>query len=111
MLVGTEKEGAKKRSLTRFKTTEHRYKQIGNAVAPPVASALGRCLLLTASGKLDTSDAVVRVPDAEMVEVLTEAQKQGLRFYADEIGGARVTTTTELEELISDEESNLIDNE
>lgn len=49
-----------------------RYKQIGNAVAPPVAAALGRCLLLAAAGPglappMDVP--VVPVPDPDMVWV------------------------------------------
>lgn len=47
-----------------------RYKQIGNAVAPPVAGALGRCLLLAAALPAPIEDIpVVPVPDPEMTAV------------------------------------------
>ncbi len=48
-----------------------RYQQMGNAVCPMVASALGRCLALAALGEGPTSvdEAVVAVPDLEYLRV------------------------------------------
>lgn len=50
-----------------------RYQQIGNAVSPCVASALGRCLALAAAGVVtpDLDHAVVPVPDPQLIKVLT----------------------------------------
>ena len=58
---------------------EYRYQQIGNAVSPCVASALGRCLALAATREIapegtgmlgDLNHAVVAVPDPAVVKVL-----------------------------------------
>lgn len=48
-----------------------RYQQMGNAVCPMVASALGRCLALAAVGAAPESleQAVVSVPDPAFVQV------------------------------------------
>ena len=48
-----------------------RYQQMGNAVCPMVASALGRCLALAAVGEAPESleQAVVPVPDPDFVQV------------------------------------------
>jgi hypothetical protein len=43
--------------------------QIGNAVAPPMAKGLGRCLLLALEGRSPAGAAVVSVPDPELLEV------------------------------------------
>jgi hypothetical protein len=43
--------------------------QIGNAVAPPMAKALGRCLLLALEGKSPPGAAVVAAPDPELAQV------------------------------------------
>lgn len=50
-----------------------RYQQIGNAVSPCVASALGRCLALAAVGAVapDLDHAVVPVPDPQLIKVVT----------------------------------------
>ena len=37
--------------------------QVGNAVSPAVAAALGRCLLLAAVGESPVGEAVINVPD------------------------------------------------
>ncbi|MEW5305299.1 MAG: hypothetical protein WDW36_007850 [Sanguina aurantia] len=62
-----------------------RYKQMGNAVAPPMASALGRCLLLAASGVRTPFDIpVVPVPDAAMVEAYGPWSRQtGNKSWAE----------------------------
>lgn len=69
VFVGTEREDVKKRTLSRLNCIDNRYKQIGNAVAPPVASALGRCLLLAATGELERDEDVIRTLDKQMVQV------------------------------------------
>lgn len=48
-----------------------RYQQMGNAVCPMVASALGRCLALAVVGAVPDSleQAVVSVPDPAFVQV------------------------------------------
>lgn len=51
------------------KSLELRYQQIGNAVAPPMAKALGRCLLLALAGKSPRGQAVIDVPDPELCQV------------------------------------------
>lgn len=50
-----------------------RYQQMGNAVSPCVASALGRCLALAAAGAVapDLDHAVVPVPDPQLIKVVT----------------------------------------
>ena len=111
VFVGTEKEGGKKRSLTRLKCAENRYKQIGNAVAPPVAAALGRCLILAASGQLDTPDHVIRTVDEDMIEVLTEAKKSGLQFYREELGDVQTTSIRDAEDGGSSDEEGSVHND
>jgi len=48
-----------------------RYQQMGNAVSPCVAAALGRCLLLAAVAEApaDVDHAVLAVPDPEILQV------------------------------------------
>eukprot|EP00877_Chromochloris_zofingiensis_P009059 jgi/Chrzof1/4406/Cz14g11270.t1 len=58
--------------------------QMGNAVAPPLAAALGRCLRLAIRKAAPVAVPVVSVPDAEYEAVLAEAEQKGLKFYADE---------------------------
>ncbi|CAD7697402.1 unnamed protein product [Ostreobium quekettii] len=85
-LVGTHGSNSKLKSLSRPEYIESRYCQIGNAVAPPVAAAMGRCLTLAASGEADPMRPVVAVPDQEMEKVLRQAIDNGLTFYATEMG-------------------------
>lgn len=59
-----------------------RYLQMGNAVAPPVASALGRCLVLAAGKEAPDRVPVVCVPDPELIMAEEEARCQGLVGYA-----------------------------
>ena len=51
-----------------------RYQQMGNAVSPCVAAALGRCLLLAAVAEAPAhvDHAVVAVPDPELLQVSKE---------------------------------------
>jgi len=86
VFVATEKKDSKKKSLTRLRSQDNRYKQIGNAVAPPVARALGGPLCMAAAGLLDTSMPVVRFRDEELNAVMKKAKEDGLVFYKDEIG-------------------------
>lgn len=52
----------------RSKSVAERYQQMGNAVSPLVATALGRCLVLAAVGRPMGGAAVVPVPDPELAE-------------------------------------------
>ena len=47
--------------------------QVGNAVAPPVAAALGRCLLKAAVGTSPVGEPVISVPDLAYEEVRSSA--------------------------------------
>jgi hypothetical protein len=42
---------------------------VGNSVAPPVASALGRCLLAAVEGRCARGQAVLAVPDEGLLQV------------------------------------------
>lgn len=71
----------------RLNTLENRYKQIGNAVSPPVAAALGRCLLFSvSSGGRSCSDPVITIVDDQMMKTIQEAREKGLRFYSESPG-------------------------
>ncbi|KAL0043430.1 hypothetical protein WJX79_004501 [Trebouxia sp. C0005] len=74
------------KSWVRNDSLEDRYQQMGNAVCPMVASALGRCLALAALGEGPSSvdEAVVAVPDLEYLQVIEEARNLGLRFYCEQ---------------------------
>jgi hypothetical protein len=58
--------------------------QMGNAVAPPVAAALGRCFALAAQKKSPVAEPVISVPDPEYEAMLVEARAKGLKFYSEE---------------------------
>lgn len=62
-----------------------RYQQMGNAVCPMVASALGRCLALAALGEGPTSvdEAVVAVPDLDYLRVSGRLQSQQTCSHVD----------------------------
>lgn len=66
----------------RLGSISERYKQVGNAVAPPVASALGRCLLLAVGKSVDPKLHVVCTPDPAVLEAYAAAQAQGLVPYS-----------------------------
>ena len=59
---------------------------MGNAVAPPVAAALGRCLLLAAAGAAPPGHAVVAVPDAEYESLAAGCRARGVTSYAEQAG-------------------------
>ena len=61
--------GDKASSWVRNDSVTHRYQQLGNAVCPLVAEALGRCLALAAAGKAPSGVFVVSVPNEEYDEV------------------------------------------
>ncbi|KAI8463386.1 MAG: hypothetical protein J3K34DRAFT_495628 [Monoraphidium minutum] len=60
--------------------------QMGNAVAPPVAAALGRCLLLAAAGAAPPGAAVIAAPDAEYDAVAAAARGAGITSWVEENG-------------------------
>jgi hypothetical protein len=57
---------------------------MGNAVAPPVAAALGRCLLMAAEGAAPVGVPVVFTPDPEYEAIVGEARSRGLRFWSED---------------------------
>ena len=61
--------GERAAGWVRAKSVTERYQQMGNAVSPLVATALGRCLVLAAGGRPLGGAAVVPVPDPELAEV------------------------------------------
>ncbi len=61
--------GDKASSWVRNDSVTHRYQQLGNAVCPLVAEALGRCLALAAAGKAPSGVFIVSVPNEEYDEV------------------------------------------
>ena len=61
--------GERAAGWVRAKSVTERYQQMGNAVSPLVATALGRCLVLAAGGRSMGGAAVVPVPDPELAEV------------------------------------------
>ncbi|KAL0040722.1 hypothetical protein WJX79_003028 [Trebouxia sp. C0005] len=67
-------------------TLDDRYQQMGNAVSPCVASALGRCLLLAAVAEAppDVDHAVVAVPDPELLQSWAESKSKGLQTYTQQ---------------------------
>lgn len=63
MFVGIGSKGAN--SWVRNNSLTARYQQLGNAVCPLVADALGRCLALAALGQAPVDSFVVTVPGKE----------------------------------------------
>jgi hypothetical protein len=53
----------------RNKCLTERYQQMGNAVSPLVADAMGRCLALAARGLCPPGDFVLAVPSPEYEQV------------------------------------------
>lgn len=58
--------------------------QMGNAVAPPVAAGLGRCLLLAAAGAAPVGAAVIAAPDPEYDAVASACAAEGVQPYSVE---------------------------
>lgn len=58
-----------------------RFQQIGNAVSPPTATALGRCLLLAATAQVPHGQPLVSVPDPDLMSAYEEAARQGLLHF------------------------------
>lgn len=56
-------------SWVRNKCLTERYQQMGNAVSPLVADAMGRCLALAARGNAPVGDFIVAVPSPEYERV------------------------------------------
>ncbi len=67
VLAGISNQGQD--TWVRNKCLTERYQQMGNAVCPLVADALGRCLALAARGKCPPSEFVLSVPSAEYEQV------------------------------------------
>jgi hypothetical protein len=60
--------------------------QIGNAVAPPLAAALGRCLLLAATEDAPVGVPVVSVPDPGYEAVVEQCRESGIGFWCEQPG-------------------------
>lgn len=67
--LAADLKGREHKSWVRSSNLAARYQQLGNAVCPLVANALGRCLALAARGKLPIGAHVVKMPDPEFEEV------------------------------------------
>ena len=72
--------GDKASSWVRNDSVTHRYQQLGNAVCPLVAEALGRCLALAAAGKAPSGAFVVSVPNEEYDECGSISWSAGIRI-------------------------------
>jgi hypothetical protein len=57
---------------------------MGNAVAPPMAAALGRCLLLAAAGAAPVGRAVIAAPDPEYESLSAACRAKGVAPYAEQ---------------------------
>jgi len=60
-----------------------RCEQIGNAVAPPLAAALGRCLLLACEEAAPVAEGVVAVPDPEYTKAVALCAEKGVGHYIE----------------------------
>ena len=63
--LGTNKNS----SWVRHNSLTQRYQQLGNAVSPLVADALGRCLATAAVGKAPVGAFVITAPSPELDRV------------------------------------------
>ncbi|KIY93940.1 DNA (cytosine-5)-methyltransferase CMT3 [Monoraphidium neglectum] len=87
VLVGLEEGGGHGVSTS---SLQQRYLQMGNAVAPPVAAALGRCLLLAAAGAAPAGAAVVAVADEDYEAVVASCSAKGIGAFVDDYGPPEV---------------------
>ncbi|KAH7617097.1 putative DNA (cytosine-5)-methyltransferase 1 [Nannochloris sp. 'desiccata'] len=67
---------------------KQRYQQMGNAVSPAVAAALGRCLALAAVGESPPGEPVIAVPDLQYEETVADLREKGLNFYYETVEDA-----------------------
>jgi len=67
---------------------KQRYQQMGNAVSPAVAAALGRCLALAAIGESPPGEPVIAVPDPQYEELVVDLRERGLKFYYETVEDA-----------------------
>jgi hypothetical protein len=65
---------------------------MGNAVAPPLAAALGRCLLLAGAGAAPIGRAVIAAPDPEYDALASECRAKGMSTYTQENGIREVSS-------------------
>ncbi|BDA50272.1 probable DNA (cytosine-5)-methyltransferase 3 [Coccomyxa sp. Obi] len=84
VLAGISNQGQD--TWVRNKCLTERYQQMGNAVCPLVADALGRCLALAARGKCPPSEFVLSVPSTEYEQCMEEAKELGLKSWVEENG-------------------------
>ena len=86
VLCGKVPPGSKR--WVRNPGVKQRYQQMGNAVSPAVAAALGRCLALAAVGDSPPGEPLISVPDPQYEEMVGKLRKQGLQFYYETVEDA-----------------------
>lgn len=64
------------------------YRQVGNAVAPNVAAALGCCLLMAAMRRAPPHAPVARVEVKSLLQAIEKAAEEGLKSYLEAASGA-----------------------
>ncbi|PRW44284.1 DNA (cytosine-5)-methyltransferase CMT1 isoform A [Chlorella sorokiniana] len=91
VLLARPPNAAKPKRFIRSAFYTQRYQQMGNAVCPQVASALGRCLALAALHETPQGAMLLSVPDPEYdemaaawEELVAEDPTLNLAFYAEE---------------------------
>eukprot|EP00891_Asterochloris_glomerata_P003939 jgi/Astpho2/3939/fgenesh1_pg.00063_%23_13_t len=85
VLVGVT-SGDNKKTWVRHASLKDRYQQIGNAVSPLVAAALGRGLLVAARREAPTAveDTVQYLPSPELAEAMTISADMGLKSFTEQ---------------------------
>eukprot|EP00775_Hariotina_reticulata_P007661 gene7661-7864_t len=84
VFVGLAAKGQGKNGHGKGAATENeRYMQIGNAVAPPLAAALGRCLLLACEEAAPIAEGVVAVPDPDYTAAVALCAEKDIGHYIE----------------------------
>lgn len=83
VLCGAVPAGSKR--WVRNPGIKQRYQQMGNAVSPALAAALGRCLALAAVGKSPVGEPVISAPCKEYDHMVEEERMNGLSFYYETV--------------------------
>ncbi|KAK9854471.1 hypothetical protein WJX84_000728 [Apatococcus fuscideae] len=73
-------------SWARSSALASRYMQIGNAVSPLVAAALGCCWELAMQGQSLPNEPVIRLQSSPYLLAINEARQQGLQFWVEKEG-------------------------
>ena len=81
VLCGKVPVGRSKQRWVRNVGIKQRYQQMGNAVSPAVAGALGRCLALAALGESPAGEPILAVPDPAYDAMAARLRREeGLQF-------------------------------